>query len=388
MSYSTRTTTPGAFHCTEDFGVDPSQFAGNAVVEPIAKQDKAPQKLKQEQAADVSKPSKGRWVWPTVLAGSILTIIAIGGGVGFAIASKNKSTSETVPGASTTQDNADRCSLSKIEESCAEGLIVTAEDLPGCIQEKLDGIQGKLSPQLQNQDNVFDSCAPDKMATLKLAEFENVLDLDTLSVLQRYILYTLYYHMNGHVWADDGGIFETEDECDIEFVDCNESGEIESLNLGINQVHGTIPSTIGLLSNIKRLDMSENSIQGTLPTQIGDLSELEFLNLGGNNLSGTLASELGSLKELIYLDIEQNNFVGPVSDALGGLESLETLFVRDVYLGGSFPRAFSQLSNLKILGTSFCGFEGTLPDDIAANWGQLKVFDVGGNSLIGSLPRD
>jgi hypothetical protein len=53
-----------------------------------------------------------------------------------------------------------------------------------------------------------------------------------------------------------------------------------------------------------------NSLSGTVPSTIGLLSNLKHLLLKNNKLTGTLPAEIDHLKDLNILLIEQNNFVG------------------------------------------------------------------------------
>jgi hypothetical protein len=67
------------------------------------------------------------------------------------------------------------------------------------------------------------------------------------------------------------------------------------LDLDTNLFTGTIPPSIGLLTNLDFLDLSVNDLNGTIPTEIGLLSELEVLILYSNRLTGTVPSSLASL---------------------------------------------------------------------------------------------
>ena len=48
----------------------------------------------------------------------------------------------------------------------------------------------------------------------------------------------------------------------------------EYLDLGFNQLSGTIPSEIGLLTSLKGLLLFNNQLSGTIPVELGGLSQL------------------------------------------------------------------------------------------------------------------
>ena len=78
-----------------------------------------------------------------------------------------------------------------------------------------------------------------------------------------------------------------------------------------NQIHGTIPSEIGLLHKIRHLDIGSNQVDGSLPTELGNLNNLRVLALGDNLLTGTLPSELGNLDNLKHLSLSKCNDAEP-----------------------------------------------------------------------------
>jgi hypothetical protein len=77
------------------------------------------------------------------------------------------------------------------------------------------------------------------------------------------------------------------------------------LDLGDNQLDGTIPSTISQLTRLIRLDLgsaqlesSNNKLKGSIPTAIGQLTQLINLDFGYNSLTGSVPTELLELKQL------------------------------------------------------------------------------------------
>ena len=48
----------------------------------------------------------------------------------------------------------------------------------------------------------------------------------------------------------------------------------EYLDLGFNQLSGTIPSAIGSLAKLEILELRDNQLSGTIPVELGGLSQL------------------------------------------------------------------------------------------------------------------
>lgn len=100
-------------------------------------------------------------------------------------------------------------------------------------------------------------------------------------------------------WNDDGGIRQ-----------CDSRGEITDISLWNNLV-GSIPAEIGLLTNLQVLYLARNRLLGTIPTTIGLLTELKYLGLQYNQLSGTVPSHsFAKLVNLQTLHLERNDLTG------------------------------------------------------------------------------
>ena len=67
------------------------------------------------------------------------------------------------------------------------------------------------------------------------------------------------------------------------------------------------------------LYLFENKLNGTIPTELGLLSNLEWLDLFKSQLTGTIPSELGLLSNLISLSLDSNQFTGTVPTILASL---------------------------------------------------------------------
>ncbi len=96
--------------------------------------------------------------------------------------------------------------------------------------------------------------------------------------------------------------------------------ELNFLTLFENTIRGSIPSEIAKLDKLKMLDLSSNFITG----EIGDLynlTNLVYLDVGNNDLNGTIAETIGHFASLTHLLLYQNRFSGPIPSTVGNLGS-------------------------------------------------------------------
>jgi hypothetical protein len=78
-------------------------------------------------------------------------------------------------------------------------------------------------------------------------------------------------------------------------------------------VSGTIPTEIGLLTDLENLNVGYNGIHGTLPTQIGDIGDsLLEIRIQGTQLSGSIPTQFSRLTKLRFLHLDHNRLGGVV----------------------------------------------------------------------------
>lgn len=117
--------------------------------------------------------------------------------------------------------------------------------------------------------------------------------LDPLFV-PRYVLTMLYYAFGGDGWINRGGWLSGADICSWYGVNCDRLGKyVHELDLSDNNLVGTIPSEINMLSDLRALWLRGNQLTGTIPhLAIGSLPELTILYVDNNMLTGTISTDL------------------------------------------------------------------------------------------------
>jgi len=113
--------------------------------------------------------------------------------------------------------------------------------------------------------------------------------------------------------------------------------ELTELVLFMNQLTGIIPSSLGQLTKVERLYLFSNQLTGPLPESIGNMTSMLFLLVSENSLDGTLPASLGQLSELITIGAEHNNFNGIIPKSLGDLPNLDELTLHHNQLDGIIP---------------------------------------------------
>eukprot|EP00984_Skeletonema_dohrnii_P024814 scaffold13965_cov72-Skeletonema_dohrnii-CCMP3373.AAC.3 len=121
-------------------------------------------------------------------------------------------------------------------------------------------------------------------------------------IIQRYILAVLYYSTTGAGWRNQFDFLTNTNECEwgvganngFNVIDCNNDGFVTLINLWQNNLMGVIPTELVHLRNCTALDFLTNRLSGEVPVEITEM-KLTYLNLGYNQLSGTVMPEYGNL---------------------------------------------------------------------------------------------
>lgn len=158
---------------------------------------------------------------------------------------------------------------------------------------------------------------------------------------------------------------------------------VEQLNLSNNNLKGSLPTSIGDLTELQRLALQVNEITGAIPETIANCQALEVCWLYRNSLSGPFPEVLTTLAGLTQLDISANDFEGPVPAAIGNLVNLRTLSLERNRFSGPLP----DLSALQLLSSLFLReneLEGSVAESLG-NHPDLYYVLLNDNHFTGSL---
>jgi len=275
------------------------------------------------------------------------------------------------------------------------------------------------------------SCTPRNQAMIWLASGDN---RDGGDLYQRYILALFYLRLNGTKW-DQGNLWLSPDsECMWFGVQCNGNFRLSSMSLDTNNVHGSLPTEIMHLENVKSLSVTRNHLTGTIPpeifempslttlmlysntlrgsipsevmkaeklqtlrlegnlffgrlvSEIGHLSNLEEFSVGFNEFWRHIPTEIGQLTNMRWLVMEDNRFSGTLHTEIGLLTNLEYISIQDNLMTGTLPTELASLKKLQEFRLAHTGIGGTFPPVLGAAWGKLHRLEMGYNNFEGTIP--
>ena len=137
-------------------------------------------------------------------------------------------------------------------------------------------------------------------------------------------------------WPAAFGDFTTP-VCNWYGVTLRADGRVEELILSSNSLNGSVPSSIGDLTELINLRLNGNSLFNTLPISIGNLTKLEVFWIANNNMIGSIPASIGNLVNLQSLFIDNNQFSGTLPTEMENLVSLMTLFMDNNQIEGEVP---------------------------------------------------
>jgi len=168
-------------------------------------------------------------------------------------------------------------------------------------------------------------------------------------------------------------------------VDPFTGSRVIKVDLHDNMLTGSIPASIGNLTELVVLGLPNNNLSGTIPESIGNLKNLQTLKLWYNQITGPLPSSIGNLKNLVYLLLNNNKINGPIPVTIGDMTSLQDLELFSNQLTDSIPSSIGKLPNLVWIKLYSNRLVGQIPQSIG-NLIRLMYIDLSNNELSGSIP--
>jgi Leucine-rich repeat (LRR) protein len=150
---------------------------------------------------------------------------------------------------------------------------------------------------------------------------------------------------------------------------------------------GTVPSSIGCLTNLQLLTFAINDLTGPIPTTVGSLHNLLFLDMSVNRLTGVIPYQLESLSLTSVLYLQWNNLTGTIPSNLGKMTNLDIAFFGVNRISGSIPSELGSLSRLSIISFEDNVMSGLIPSELDT-LSQLVALNLCKNKLTGSLPSE
>uniref|UniRef100_K3YZC2 Receptor kinase-like protein Xa21 n=1 Tax=Setaria italica TaxID=4555 RepID=K3YZC2_SETIT len=157
--------------------------------------------------------------------------------------------------------------------------------------------------------------------------------------------------------------------------------------MDLNRFTGSIPPTIGNLSNLLVLSFAQNNLSGRVPDSIDDLVQLTEFYLDGNNFSVDIPQGLGQWRQLEKMNLSHNSFDGSMPSAIFNISSLsQSLDLSNNYFTGPIPMEVGNLITLGRISISNNRLTGDIPSTLGTCV-LLEVLHMEGNFLTGNIPE-
>ena len=267
----------------------------------------------------------------------------------------------------------------------------TAAPTSGTFAEMLAFAQTKSS-----NSSLSDPSSPQYKAVEWLAQdkVENGSNWNEYELLQRYVLRVFYHSTGGETWGGyahdaDTTWFNASSVCEWGSINaqCNGNGqEVDLIDFGYDNLQGTIPEELGLLTALTFLGLYENRLlTGGIPTQLGLLTALKELYLWTNQLTGTVPTQLAQLTVLAHLDFDENQLTGTIPVELRQLTALTELWLSNNQLTSTIPPQLGELTALTRLDLDGNQLTGTIPTALT-QLTNLEELYFHNNNLTGQVP--
>jgi len=169
---------------------------------------------------------------------------------------------------------------------------------------------------------------------------------------------------------------------------------LRRIDMDDNFLTGPFPSgELGQMSNLQVLFINGNRLTGTLPSTPWErMPNVSLLSIGGNNggnqLSGTIPTELGLLTAMTRLGLNMMALTGTIPSELGRMTGMGTLLLHNTELTGSIPQDLVAMTALEAFTVSMTHLTGSIPDGLCYGIKEvamkcLSYFGVQGNVCTG-----
>jgi hypothetical protein len=265
----------------------------------------------------------------------------------------------------------------------------------------VDELRQWIAPTSEDLSPFRDPSSPQSqaLAWLKDDSIAMTPGRSTRTVLERYVLAVLYYSTSGPSWPF--GYLSREDVCAwneegqaqgnhtllSKGVFCVKDGEtIDQLSLMENNLRGSIPWELVLLTTLESVNFVSNGLTSSIPSRIGELTSLDSLLLDENELTGSIPAGISKLTRLQWFTAVANALTGPLPDTFPS--STLNIYLDNNRLTGPIPESWgTDMPFLQALGLFGNLLKGSLPSTLGL-LSQLRNLLIHNNLLTGAIPTE
>ncbi|XP_057792810.1 receptor-like protein EIX2 [Salvia miltiorrhiza] len=162
---------------------------------------------------------------------------------------------------------------------------------------------------------------------------------------------------------------------------------LQILDLADNKLNGSVPD-LRAFSALTEVYFGGNNFTGSIPQSIGQLSELQVLDLSNNSFKGVVSeSHFIKLDKLKILDLSFNSVILNVAPDWSPPFQLKHIFLAECNVGPSFPKWIQTQRNLLDLDLSRGGIRDEAPTWLWTISPSLYSLFLSDNLITGSVPN-
>ncbi|XP_047940769.1 receptor-like protein EIX1 [Salvia hispanica] len=174
------------------------------------------------------------------------------------------------------------------------------------------------------------------------------------------------------------------------FGNASAKGILESLqilDLARNKLNGSLPD-LRAFSALTEVYLEGNNFTGSIPPSIGQLSNLHTLDLSGNFLNGIVSeSHFKKLDMLKMLDLSFNSLILHFAPNWIPTFQLDAILLAGCNVGPSFPKWIQTQRNFSVLDLSIAGIIDEAPTWLWSISPLLEHLFLSSNQISGTIPN-
>ncbi|KAF4351007.1 hypothetical protein G4B88_015991 [Cannabis sativa] len=175
------------------------------------------------------------------------------------------------------------------------------------------------------------------------------------------------------------------DPCQWDHVFCSNGKRVTRIQIGHQNLQGTLPRDLQGLTELERLELQWNNISGPLPSLSG-LSNLQVLMLSNNQFSSIPDDFFAGMSSLQSVEIDNNPFTAwRIPETLQNASALQNFSANSANVSGPIPDFFGDnaFPGLSLLHLAFNYLEGGLPESFSDS--AIQSLWVNGQQSTGKL---
>ncbi|XVF71033.1 hypothetical protein PTKIN_Ptkin12aG0002200 [Pterospermum kingtungense] len=175
------------------------------------------------------------------------------------------------------------------------------------------------------------------------------------------------------------------DPCKWNHVVCSEDKRVTRIQVGHQNLQGTLLSNLQNLTQLERLEVQWNNITGPVPSLSG-LSSLQVVMLSNNRFTSFPSDFFSGLSSLQSVEIDNNPFSAwEIPQSLKSVSALQNFSANSANITGKIPDFFGpdEFPGLSFLHLALNSLEGELPSSFSGS--PIQSLWVNGQKLTGNI---